>query len=359
MRRRKCYIVNGWPILEMRKINKKTIALVIVAILVVAAAVLAYRYDQPPEGAPNPEWEASVNSPDLVREKFFVQSGDLKLEAELIMPAGGREVKPAVIFLPGSSASPYQGYSPGLVETYVQDVFLPRDMAVLYVNKRGIGQSEGNMLHNDFQGRADDVYAAVQYLKDHPSIDPENIGVIGHSQGGWVAPLVAAQHDDVAFFISLAGPTTTVEEQMVATYENDFRCQGCDSAELEEKTARNLNTTRFGASIGRVIPIGRIGFDAGIIDYDPRQALQTVSSPGLLVFGENDLLVPPDQNLARFDEIFGANPPENLTTVVIADASHSFRLVDGLCTSWETSLTLPHSEELTAVLQDWLTEQGY
>ena len=53
-----------------------------------------------------------------------------------------------------------------------------------------------------------------------------------------------------------------------------------------------LNTTRFGASIDRVFPIGVIGFDTGIIDYDPRQALQTVSSPGLLIFGENDLLVP-------------------------------------------------------------------
>ncbi len=343
----------------MKKINKKTIVMLVVAALMVVAAVLAYRADQPAKVAPNPEWEASVSSPDLVREKFLVESGDLKLEAELIIPVGGREVKPAAIFAPGSGDSLYQNYAQGVVETYVQDVFFPRDMAVLYVNKRGMGQSEGNWLHNDFQGRADDVYAAVQYLQEHPSIDPDNIGLIGHSQGGWIVSLVAAQHDDVVFFISLVGPTTTVEEQMEDIYENDLRCQGYEGAELERRTTRHLNKTRFGASVGRVIPIGVIGFDAGIIDYDPRQALQTVSSPGLLVFGENDVLVPAYQNLARFDEIFDGDPPEHLTTAVIDDATHGFRLVDSLCTSWATSLTLPLSEELTAVLQDWLTGQGY
>jgi pimeloyl-ACP methyl ester carboxylesterase len=342
----------------MKRINKKTIAIVVVAALIIVAAILAYRADQPTEIAASPEWEASVSSSDLVREKFLVQSGDLQLEAELIMPVGGREVKPAVIFVPGSGDSLYQNYAGGLVEKYVQNVFFPRDMAVLYVNKRGMGQSEGNWLYNDFQGRADDIYAAVQYLQEHPLIDRDNIGLIGHSQGGWIAGLVAAQHDDVAFFVSLAGPTTTVEEQMEDMYENDFRCQGYEGAELERRTASRLNTTRFGASVGRIIPVGMIGFDAGIIDYDPREALQTVSSPGLLVFGENDALVPADQNLARFDEIFDRHPPEHLAAAVINDANHSFRLVDAPCTSRAESLRLPLSEELITLLHDWLTEQG-
>ena len=67
----------------------------------------------------------------------------------------------------------------------------------------------------------------------------------------------------------------------------------------------------------------------------------------------------PDQNLERFDEIFDLNPPEHLTAVVIDGANHSFRLVDTPCTTWEQSLTQPFSEELTGVLGDWLTEQGY
>jgi len=354
----------------MKKINKKTIGIIpkrigmaLAAVLVIIIAVFAYRYDQPGEVPAfyfqaSPDWEKSVDSPDIQREHVFIQSGNIKLEGDLLIPQGGKEKKGAVIFITGSGDNVYQAYF-GITQKYVQGVFLPRDVAVLYVNKRGMGESQGNWKHQDFQGSADDLYAAVQFLKEHETIDPDRIGIIGHSQGGYIVPITASQHEDVAFFISLVGPTVTVWEQMDDTNENVFRCQGYEGDELKEKVESLMKWARFEAKFGKAIPIGEVGFDVGIYYYDPRQALQTVKSPGLLVFAENDPMVPADKNLARYDEIFNGNPPENLQTVTISGVYHTFHLMNMCVTSNEEVLSAPLSDELVQVLQDWLTEQGY
>ena len=222
-----------------------------------------------------------------------------------------------------------------------------------------MGQSEGSWVKNDFQGRADDLYTAVQSIQNHPSIDADQIGLIGHSQGGWIVSLTAAQHEDIAFFISLVGPITTVEGNMADNYRGYYRCQGYEGEDLEAQVEKQLNTTRLGAAVGEVIPFGMFGFDAGIIGYDPADALQTVRSPGLFVFGENDFLVDAEKNLERFEVIFGGSPPDHLSTVVIANATHGFRVVDDPCLSSEEALEQPFSDELTTVLHNWLAEQGF
>lgn len=338
---------------------RKTVRVVIAAILVTLLAALAYWFDQPTHGPADSQWEASVDRPGIQREHFFVRSGEVDLEADLLNPVGGRKKKPAVVWSGGSGDSPYQNYRrTRIIETYVQDTFLPRDMAVLLVNKRGLGQSEGNWKHNDFQGRADDLYAAVQSLRRHASIDPDSIGLIGHSQGGWIVTLAASQHQDVAFFISLAGPTTTVWEQIEDTSESQHHCEGLAGADLAKQVAEDMKWTRIGASLGKALPLGELGFDARIMDYDPRQALRAVHQPGLLVFADHDALVPADQNLARLAEIFGGKPPENLDTAVIPDANHVFRAVSECTTSGEW-VSAPLSKDLSQVLQAWLSRRGY
>ena len=347
----------------MKKINKRTIGLTLAAMIIVWVAIKAYQYDQPGDIPAayfqlSPNWEASLDSPDIQREHLFIPSGDVRLEADLLIPVGGNEKKGAVIFIVGSGPVPYQAYF-GITQKYVQDVFLPRDTAVLYVNKRGVGESEGNWKHNNFQGRADDLYAAVQFLKEHEGIDPDRIGIIGHSQGGYVVPITASQHEDVAFFISLVGSTRIVWEQMEDDYENTFRCQGVEGDELQKKVDSAMKWARFEANVGKFLPLGEADIQAGIMDYDPRQALQTVKSPGLMVFAENDPTVPAEVNLARFYEIFNGNPPENLQNVTIAGAYHTFHLTGKCLSSLDEFLSAPLSDELVQVLQDWLTEQGY
>ncbi len=347
----------------MKRINKKTVGLTLVAMLIVWVAIKAYQYNQPGEVPPfyiqeSGDWEASVTSPDIQREHLFIQSGNIKLEADLLIPADGIGKKGAVIFITGSSANTYQAYL-GIAQKYVQELFLPRDTAVLFLNKRGMGESEGNWKHNDFQGRAEDLYAAVQFLQQHPAIDPDRIGIMGHSQGGYIVPITSAQHEDVAFFISLVGPTRMVWEQMEDDIENGLRCQGVTDEELQKEVASLMKWARLEANVGKLLPLGEADIQAGIMDYGPRQALQTVKSPGLLVFAENDPLVPVDKNLARFNEIFNGNPPDNLQTVTISGARHSLRLTNMCLTSIDEFLSAPLSDELVEILQTWLDEQGF
>ena len=346
--------------------NKRIVVRIglVVAIIATLVAGRSIRMAHWPVNVPpSPNWEPMLSELDIEREQFYVRSDDLRLEADLLIPSGGSQRKGAVIFSPGSGDSLYQNYAKGLIEAYVLDVFLEHDMAVLLINKRGMGKSEGNWVKNDFQGRADDLYAGVQYLQNHWAIDRERIGLIGHSQGGWIVNLTAAQHEDVAFFISLAGPVTTVEEQIEDIYENEFRFQGYTGDELSRRTERKLRTSRFGASVGEVIPFGMFGFDAGIMGYDPREAVQAVRSPGLFIFGEHDRLVPADANVERFHAVFDGLPPAHLTCATIPKTTHCFRVAESIFSTPDAAGNGPEvgplSDDLGTVLKNWLTSNGY
>lgn len=308
---------------------------------------------------PSAEWEPYVNQLDAQRESFFVDSDGTKLEADLFIPNGGNATKSAVVFSPGSGDSLYQNYAGGLVETYILDVFLSRDIAVFLVNKRGMGNSEGNYVKNSMAGRAADIYAAVQFLQDHPQIDEEQVGVLGHSQGGWIAQLVAAEHNDVAFFISLAGPTTTMRENSADNASHYGACQGVIGEELEAYIEKRSNLVDVSISIGDATNFGMFGFDARNMGYDPRNALQIIDSPGLLVYAENDVLVTPALNIERLTEFFDHDIPDNFSVAVVDDATHAFHLVNKPCESFESSEGREQSEQLTEILNTWLTEQGY
>ena len=308
---------------------------------------------------PSSTWEPYINSLDAEQKSYFVDRDGVKLEADLFIPNGGANQKPAVVFSSGSGDSAYQNYAYGLVETYILDVFLSHDMAVLLVNKRGMGQSEGNYVKNSIQGRADDLYAAVQSIQTHPQIDSDNIGVVGHSQGGWVVTQAAADHPDIAFFISLAGPTMTMRENAADNAYHAGVCQGMQGEELEAYLEKRSNLVDLSIKIGKITNFGFFGFDARNMGYDPQVALQTVQMPGMFIYAENDDQVTPSPNLERMNEIFENDVPDNLSSVVIAGATHAFRLVTDPCESWVNIEEQQQSQQLTEVLHDWLTEQGY
>ena len=162
---------------------KKRNILIIIGLLLAAGLLYGGRsvyyeyYPVPKE--PSAEWEPYVSALDAQREAFFVDVDGIKLEAELFIPNGGAEQKAAVLFVPGSGDSLYQNYSPGFIGTYILDVFLSRDIAVLLVNKRGMELSEGLYTSLSIEGRAEVMVASVRAIQTHPQIDAENIGLVG------------------------------------------------------------------------------------------------------------------------------------------------------------------------------------
>ena len=342
---------------------KKKVIYFVVGLVVIIGGFFAWKAIRnahfPIPMKPRAGWEEYVESLDAEVQPLFVDAGGTQLEAALFIPEGGESQKPAVVFSPGSGDSLFSNYAPDFIETFILEPFLSRDFAVLLVNKRGMGESGGSYVKNSIEGRAEDLYASVQTVQAHSLVDPTRVGVIGHSQGGWVVAHTAAEHPDVAFFISLAAPTTTIYEQSVSRQEDYARCIGLNAEEVEEyreKTIRNLNLSM---RIGEITKFGMFGFDYRTMHYKPDDVLQNVSSPGLYVFGSNDLLVDPADSYQRLDEIFGSQLPSNLGTVVIDGANHSFRLVKDVCDFEGGSEDYQQAGQLIVEINSWLTDQGY
>ena len=288
-----------------------------------------------------------------------IQADGAVLEAQLVVPDGGRDVKPAVIFSGGSSPVDFRDYTPGFRETLIEEIFLSRDYAVLYVNKRGLGDSSGNWRWSSIEERAEDTLAAVEHLRTLPGIDHENIGLIGHSQGGWVVQLAGSMDEDLAFVVSLAGPTVSVREQDTHRIENEVRCEGGTEADIETATERLARKHERNISAGRWFPFFSLRYASNIYQYNPENAIRNLTQPTLLAFGELDYLVPPAENYERFDEIFGSGgSPAYVTLHTVANANHGFKVVESMCESYEDSLSKPYSDEFADYLGSWVDGLG-
>ena len=118
-------------------------------------------------------------------------------------------VFPAVILITGSGAQNRDeellGHKPFLV---IADYLTKNGIAVLRFDDRGTAMSKGNYVTATTLDFATDVEAAVLYLLTRKEIDQNKIGLIGHSEGGIIAPMVAAKSKKVSFIILLAGTGT-------------------------------------------------------------------------------------------------------------------------------------------------------
>lgn len=130
----------------------------------------------------------------------------IKLAGTLTLPARDSN-SPAVILISGGGPSDRNvesmGHKPFLV---IADHLTRNGIAVLRFDDRGVKQSKGDYKSATSADFADDAESAIRYLKTRSEINSDQIGLAGHSEGGMIAPMVAARSKDVAFIIMLAGP---------------------------------------------------------------------------------------------------------------------------------------------------------
>jgi pimeloyl-ACP methyl ester carboxylesterase len=272
--------------------------------------------------------------------KVYFESGKETIEGILVRPNSNNNT-PAVVFQQGSGNHSFKGYENeawGPHKFYLEDVLLEQGYAVLYCNKRGLGESTGNWKKNDFYGRAEDAYAAVRYLKSLPFIDSTRIGVSGHSQGGWIAQIVAAKHEDVAFVIALAGPTVGVKAQTGSNDSLRYMCEGYLDEKLTKRMKKDRKNKQLGYNLGkRTGIIGSARHWYLIADYDNDEVLKSIYCPTLLLFAEHDINVDPEQNIQHFNKLFNNNPPDNFSIKVMDGGQHGFYKVTDRCVDWNTA----------------------
>ena len=148
-----------------------------------------------------------------------VTSGSRSLGATLLMPAGPAP-RPAVVLIHGShgpSRDDLRGPA---------TLFARNGIAALIYDKRDLGADQHREHRYSFQELADDARAAVRLLKQRDDIDPARIGVFGISEGGWVAPIVAAGNSDVAFVITVSAPAVSYAAVEDAMTRAELRAEG-------------------------------------------------------------------------------------------------------------------------------------
>ena len=238
------------------------------------------------------------------------------LAGTLTIPPG-KGPFPAVLLISGSGPNDRDetvfGHKPFLV---LSDYLTRKGIVVLRVDKRGVGKSTGDLAHATTADFATDAEAGVQYLKTRAEADPRRIGLIGHSEGGTVAPMLAAGDPGVRFIVLMAGPGVPgdqiiveqgrlIEEAAGATKEK--AAQDADKQrelfalvekekddavlgkELREKLAGRVPDAQIDVAIQQLTsPWMRY-----TLTYDPATALRKVACPVLALNGEKDLQVPP------------------------------------------------------------------
>jgi hypothetical protein len=243
------------------------------------------------------------------------------LAATLAVPSGQGPF-PAVLLISGSGPNDRDesmlGHKPFLV---LSDYLTRRGIAVLRADKRGIGKSTGNLAVATTADFATDAEAGVAYLKTRSEVDPHKIGLVGHSEGGVIAPMVAARNSDVAFIVMMAGDgvpgdqiiveqvrlldevagaskekaaeAAVQERELLTLVEAEKNEAALDKKLREQLAADGVPEAQIGVSIQSLTSPWYRYF----LTYDPATALRKVACPVLVLNGSKDLQVPPAQNL--------------------------------------------------------------
>lgn len=293
---------------------------------------------------------AKTYATDTTQVAVQFKSGDYTLHGKLVLPKKDQKV-PAVVFLTGPGAtSSYRTDYKAWAEENLEGLLLPEGIAILYFDKRGVSPSEGEWFKASFDDRAADAKAAIDFLKKHAAIDSTQIGVIGHSHGGWIAQLVVNRYPkDAAFGISLAGAPFGVKKQLINDYKSELLCKQIDPAEAQKMAERKANNTLKLCAVSTKEDMKQLKL---IRDFDPAADIQNIKNPFLFLFAENDDLVNPEWSVKDLKAIFPGGVPTHITYNIIPEANHSFRRIP-MCYDevWED---IPYSEEYQQTFKTWV-----
>ena len=260
-------------------------------------------------------------------EEVRIKSGDVELAATISIPRWGSRPFPALVSVHGSGPMRRQDLSGDWWR------LVPHGIVVLTYDKRGAGESSGSfqevrLASSEEQLRtlAGDAGACLEFLKNHPSVDPKRIGFFGSSQAGWIIPLASDDRTDVAFNVILAGPATTsgIETHYSALTGDGHRpVEPLSSEEIE----RRLQTYN------------------GPHGFDPVPVLARSITPSLWLLGARDLSIPSERSRQALEKLKEQGAP--ITLKVYPNGDHGLHDISN-------GRRLPYYEDTI----DWLKKQG-
>lgn len=327
-------------------------------------------------------------------EEVHYETNGVKLAGTLTLPSGAGPF-PAVLLLTGSGAQNRDeevfGHKPFLV---IADHLTRAGIAVLRMDDRGIGGSTGSVSNSTTADFADDALAGVRFLKSHPHIAPGRIGLLGHSEGGIIAPLAASRSKDVAFVILLAGTGLPGAEVLLDQGTRIARAEGAPEGRIQTQTAdqrkvfelirtekdpvalraklqdvaraqvarlpeaerRSLGDNPE-AFVDKQVDVALTPWFRFFLTYDPRPALAHLRIPVLALNGERDLQVSADLNLPEIGKALKAAKDPDVTLRRLPNLNHLFQhATTGDISEYAKSAETISPEVLDIVTQ-WILER--
>jgi uncharacterized protein len=319
-------------------------------------------------------------SEDLV---FPNKTAKIELAGTLTIPEG-KGPFPAVILVTGSGPQnrneELMGHKPFLV---IADYLTRNGIAVLRYDDRGTFKSKGNFANSTTFDFADDAEAALNYLLTRNEINPQNIGIAGHSEGGMIAPVIAARNVKVRFIILLAAPGISAREILNRQTALISKAYGMSEGEID--SANGINNKIYdilekepdsltAAQKIKQIPIeGSKGHndqaltntDLAIrqvdtkwfrtfLTFNPSNYLSKVRCPVLALNGSNDLQVPPDENLNAILDIMEKTGNKFYQIKKLPGLNHLFQHCKTGLPSEYNEIDETFAPEALQIILDWL-----
>lgn len=325
--------------------------------------------------------------------KFRNEKAGITLAGTLTYPKTNTKY-PAVVLISGSGMQNRNeeilGHKPFLI---IADFLSRNGVAVLRYDDRGGFESEGDFSAADSYDFKDDALSAVNYLLTRDEIDKNKIGIIGHSEGGMIAPLAAIESENISFIILLAGIGVTGEEILVEQTEKILKAGGVKDDYIEQtiklnkylysvikeepddETAKeklnnvlnffwdNLsdeekNLSMFNKeNIIKQFKMLTSKWFRTLLTFDPRQHLEKLQIPVLALFAEKDLQVTPQQNLHEIENALKRGGNNKYLVQELKGLNHLFQNANtGLPGEYGT-IEETISPDVLELILNWMNEQ--
>jgi uncharacterized protein len=260
------------------------------------------------------------------------------------------------------------------------DYLTRRGLAVLRYDKRGVGESTGSFEAVAGKDLADDAEGAWQFLRSRPDLDPARIGLVGHSEGSTLAPMVAAAHPGVAFLALAGAPGVPGDQLLLVQKEAVGRVAGTSEAELAAERAqgeavdamihREKDSPALEGDLQQLLQDQHVPQAAqaakaiatpwfrSFMTTDPQPFLEKVTCPVLALTGGLDLQVPAAQNLPRLEAALRTAGNPDVTIVVLPGLNHLLQEAKTGSPVEYGEIEQTASPAALAVLGDWLVTRA-
>lgn len=303
---------------------------------------------------------------------------------------------PAVVLITGSGPENRNEEVFGQKPFLVLADYLTRDgIAVLRFDDRGVGKSTGKFTTATSVDFKQDVEAALDFLKTRKEIDKKHVGLIGHSEGGMIAPMVADKRSDVKFIVLMAGtglpgeqvldlqiaalmkaesiPDSSVAKTLVAQKQvYEIVKSSPDTAKtapelrrvIREAVAKMSEKERQGQDTSEAVIAMQVKQVTSpwfrfFLTYDPRPVLQKVKVPVLAINGEKDLQVLPKDNLAAIEQALKAGGNKDYSVKELPGLNHLFQTANTGAPDEYATIEETIAPEALKTMGDWILAHSH